>query len=82
MTLNCDLLRQKSERISNIILFKVKTKLKDITSDMELDSHGMFDRKDVNPGRGYRLCSFMTQTVFERTQGVWCVQTYTGEEFF
>ena len=34
------------------------------------------------PGRGYRLCSFMTQTVFERTQGVWCVQTYTGEEFF
>ena len=35
-----------------------------------------------NPGRGYRLCSFMTQTVFERTKGVWCVQTYTGEEFF
>ena len=38
--------------------------------------------KRPSPGRGYRLCSFMTQTVFERTQGVWCVQTYTGEEFF
>ena len=35
-----------------------------------------------NPGRGTNLSSFMTQTVFERTQGVWCVQTYTGEDFF
>ena len=24
----------------------------------------------------------MMQTVFERTQGIWCIQTYTGEEFF
>ena len=34
------------------------------------------------PGLGNNLSSFMTHTVFERTQGVWCVQTYTGEDFF
>ena len=35
-----------------------------------LRSVGIGEWVKDNPGRGYRLCSFMTQTVFERTQGV------------
>ena len=35
----------------------------------------------LQPGRGFHF-SFMTKTIFERTQGVRCVQTYTGQQFF
>ena len=31
-----------------------------------------------NRGRGFHLFSFMSQTIFQRTQGVRCVQIYTG----